>query len=102
MADLVNPFVQTATPIGMDEAKVSLLRYRESSTWDEEPLQRLLNERDRNLILQLPLSTREKKDTWMWCLDTKGDFTVKSGYNHISSSNRSPTNADNPTNWRQI
>ena len=70
--DLVNPFIQTPILEGMEAAKVRMLRVATSPTWDVETLQGLQEERDRNLILQLPLSTKVKEDSWTWRLDMKG------------------------------
>lgn len=51
--------------------------------WDVEILQDLCNERDRNLIMQVPISTRSKKDEWFWLWDDKCEFTVRSCYRRI-------------------
>ncbi|XP_074377663.1 uncharacterized protein LOC141719179 [Apium graveolens] len=48
--------------------------------WDEEILTDLFNDRDVQLIKNIPLSAVGRNDSWMWFLDEKGQFTVKSCY----------------------
>ena len=48
--------------------------------WDEDILNDLFSARDKDLILMVPLSTRDVEDSWFWQLERRGDYTVKSGY----------------------
>lgn len=36
--------------------------------------------RDAELIKQIPLPINDTVDSWFWLLDEKGDYTFKSGY----------------------
>ena len=48
--------------------------------WDADLIRDLFHERDREIILSIPLSFRRKSDTWYWTQVTNGEYTVKSGY----------------------
>lgn len=51
--------------------------------WDDAILNDLFNDRDVQLIQNIPLSSsvfRDTKDTWMWLFDENGEFTVRSCY----------------------
>lgn len=50
----------------------------------------ICNERDRNLIKQIPLSSTLVNDEWMWLPDDKGCFTVKSCYRLIQGEIEAP------------
>lgn len=62
---------------------VSYLLDDSQSKWDEEVLQDICNDRDRELIKMIPLSRGNKDDSWTWLFDENGDFSVKSCYRHI-------------------
>lgn len=51
-------------------------------------MQDLCNERDRDLILQVPLSSSNRPDSWYWLMDSKGVFTVKSCYGTLKGESR--------------
>ena len=51
--------------------------------WDNDIILDLFNQRDANLILSIPLSQRSVSDSWFWCFDSKGLFSVKSCYKAI-------------------
>lgn len=40
----------------------------------------LFNTKDKNLILQIPLSTRRDEDVWYWLTDPHGQYTIHSCY----------------------
>ena len=48
--------------------------------WEDAILTDLFNDMDVQLIQQIPLSSRGIRDKWMWLLDEKGKFSIKSGY----------------------
>ena len=48
--------------------------------WDEDILNDLFSSKDKDLILTVPLSTKDVEDRWFWQLERRGDYTVKSGY----------------------
>ncbi|EEF33725.1 conserved hypothetical protein [Ricinus communis] len=49
--------------------------------WDLQVVNGLSNERDKEQILRIPLSTRNTTDKWWWTKDIKGCYTIKSGTN---------------------
>ena len=70
----------------METACVNSLKRVDISLWDEDILADLFNERDRRLIMQIPLCNGIKPDSWFWFGDKKGEYTVKSGYRRLLSS----------------
>lgn len=50
---------------------------------DDDVLEDILNERDRDLVRQIPLSRRRRDDSWFWSLDDKGQFTVRGCYRKL-------------------
>ena len=47
--------------------------------WEEDILRDLFNDRDRMLILQIPLSIRPSQDQWQWHYERRGKYSIKSG-----------------------
>lgn len=59
----------------------------------------IFNDKDQQLILSLPFSSRRCDDVWLWLDDVKGFYSVKSGYklsmrNHVSTSDPSDVKWD--------
>ncbi|KAL8156414.1 hypothetical protein AgCh_001488 [Apium graveolens] len=67
----------------LQDIKVQNLMDETQRTWDVEVVSDLFNERDRRLILQIPLPIQSKEDSWYWALEHKGIFSVKSCYRKI-------------------
>lgn len=44
---------------------------------DMEVIKDILNDRDGQLIQQIPISLGSREDTWFWFLDDKGIFQLK-------------------------
>ncbi|KAL8125037.1 hypothetical protein AgCh_012638 [Apium graveolens] len=78
-----NGYLTTAMPPELENIKVCDLMDVQERKWDDEILNDLFNERDVQLIQQIPLSSRDIKDNWMWILDGKGEFSVKSCYRRL-------------------
>lgn len=57
--------------------------YENQKEWDMEVVRDICNDRDSNLIQQIPIPARDNEDTWFWLLEDKGDFSVKSCYRQI-------------------
>ncbi|XP_074356152.1 uncharacterized protein LOC141695840 [Apium graveolens] len=71
-------------PKDLANATVNGLMETENRKWDEDILVDLFNDRDRDLIKQIPLSSQYTgKDNWYWIFDGNGDFTVRSTYRQI-------------------
>ncbi|KAL8158305.1 hypothetical protein AgCh_002851 [Apium graveolens] len=54
----------TEMPIELEEATVAGLMDESGLKWDEDILQDLCNERDRELILQIPIPVQNREDNW--------------------------------------
>lgn len=54
--------------------------------WDDDVLDDLFNDRDRQLIRRIPIPGRSRSDSWFWMLDNKGQFTVRSVYKQLQGS----------------
>jgi hypothetical protein len=48
--------------------------------WDSQKLQTFFLPMDRELIMSIPLSTRQQDDFWAWHYDKSGVFSVRSAY----------------------
>lgn len=57
---------------------LTVVDLRLNREWDLSMLSMLFVQRDIDLILQIPLSTRITIDQWMWSLEAKGNYSIKS------------------------
>ncbi|KAL8115005.1 hypothetical protein AgCh_021723 [Apium graveolens] len=80
LPDVVNGYVRTTMYDQLSNAKVSNLMTDDGRNWDVEVIADLLETRDCELIMRIPLSMNISADSWYWLLEDKGDFTVKSCY----------------------
>ena len=55
----------------------------QDNKWDDDMLNDLFNDRDVQLIQNIPLPSRETRDTWLWLFDGNGEFTVRSCYSKL-------------------
>lgn len=67
-------------PQDLENITVSGLMREGVNQWDDKILRDIFNERDINLIRQFPLPMRTGQDSWLWMVDDKGLFTVRSCY----------------------
>lgn len=51
-----------------------------SCRWDVAKLKRYVMLADVNLICTIPISTTNEEGKWLWHYDSKGNYSVKSGY----------------------
>ncbi|XP_060965604.1 uncharacterized protein LOC133034522 [Cannabis sativa] len=77
-----NPKVTSTHPALLGQCVNSLMVSGECS-WDVDLVLDLFNNRDAHLILSIPLSSSRVDDTWYWCLEKTGHFTVKSAYKSL-------------------
>ena len=77
-------FLSTSAHPELSKEKVSSLFLQNVKQWDRDIIVDLFNERDRNLILNIPLSYRQVKDSWYWCFDPKDVFLVKNCYRVVN------------------
>ncbi|KAL8096064.1 hypothetical protein AgCh_037137 [Apium graveolens] len=80
----------TEMPIELEETTVAGLMDESGLKWDEDILQDLCNERDRELILQIPIPVQNREDNWFWLFDSNRNFSVKSGYRQLQGEIQKP------------
>lgn len=64
-------------PESLKDVAVQGLMETGKNTWDNEVLADISDERDSDLIKNIPLPMRERQDSWFWLLDEKGCFTLR-------------------------
>uniref|UniRef100_A0A803QI56 Reverse transcriptase n=1 Tax=Cannabis sativa TaxID=3483 RepID=A0A803QI56_CANSA len=75
-----DPYVHSHHP-SLGEAKVRNLMVMEGGSWDVDILNDLFIERDKKLILDIPLNISHGNDKLTWSYESSGIYSVKSGYN---------------------
>ncbi|XP_060965763.1 uncharacterized protein LOC133034618 [Cannabis sativa] len=80
LPDEVNPFVISDHP-ALSTATVSNILTPDGSRWDVEILDDLFVDRDKHLIMSIPLSDNNLEDHFVWSKETSGFYSVKSAYN---------------------
>ena len=83
--DELNPYVESPLYSNLENAFVGSLMSTSRNAWEEDILEDLFIERDRNLIKQIPLGSVSRPDKWYWLWDKKGVYSVKSGYRFLTS-----------------
>ncbi|XP_015386530.1 uncharacterized protein LOC107177355 [Citrus sinensis] len=73
-------FVNTLLSEQVKSAPVSPLMVPNTRIWNYDILNDIFNNRDKNLIWQIPLSNRSNADSWYWMHEAKGVYTVRSSY----------------------
>lgn len=76
-----NHFISTDLSPELHQETVSSLRLSETGAWDVNFLKELFTNREQQQILSIPLSLRICDDMLIWVDDSRGFYTVKSGYN---------------------
>lgn len=74
----------------LQDAHVSGLVEVGDCKWDEAIIRDLCNDRDRELILLIPLPMNNREDGWYLLLDTKGKFSVCSSYRQLQGEHPKP------------
>ncbi|KAL8097271.1 hypothetical protein AgCh_030413 [Apium graveolens] len=90
LPDVDNGYLSTDKPLELQNAIVSGLMEIDNRRWDEEVISDLCNDRDKELILSIPLSMGAREDGRYWLLDPKGNFTVRSGYRFLQGEQPKP------------
>uniref|UniRef100_A0A803QCN7 RNase H type-1 domain-containing protein n=1 Tax=Cannabis sativa TaxID=3483 RepID=A0A803QCN7_CANSA len=85
LPDLNNPKVTSAHPALFGQKVTSLMCVGETS-WDSEILNDMFDDRDKALILGIPLSQASREDCWSWLLEKSGIYSVKSAYRVLQQS----------------
>ncbi|KAH9656150.1 reverse transcriptase domain-containing protein [Citrus sinensis] len=98
LPDVDNGFISTSLNESLASAPVNSLMVPGQRRWDYEVVADLFDTRDRNLILQIPLSSRRDKDVWYWMADPHGLYTVRSCYRLLNNYVNAPSSGI----WRKI
>ena len=53
-------------------------------SWDLDLIVDIFNSRDKELILQIPLSYRRESDVWYWLHNLCGVYSVRSCYKYLT------------------
>lgn len=85
LPDTNNGFVPSNLHAELAAAPVSSLLVPNQRAWDYDLVLDLFNARDKELILQIPLSSRRNDDVWYWLADSRGCYSVRSCYNVLHS-----------------
>lgn len=72
-----NGYITTSVPHQLKDAKVMNLMNEDRDSWDEEILQDIFEERDAELIRQIPISNQVQCDSWFWILEQSGMFSYR-------------------------
>lgn len=64
----------------LGQATMSSLMCIGEKRWDLDVVRDIFNKRDVQHVINIPLSNRDIPDKQYWVFDTKGNYTVKSGY----------------------
>ena len=97
LSDALNPYVESPLYSDLENAFVDSLMSTSRNVWEDDILEDLFNERDRNLIRKVPLGSVNRPDKWYWLLDKKGVYSVKSGYRFLTSDLAAASSSQLPT-----
>uniref|UniRef100_A0A803NT91 Reverse transcriptase n=1 Tax=Cannabis sativa TaxID=3483 RepID=A0A803NT91_CANSA len=75
-----DPYVHSSHP-SLSEVKACNLMAMDGGSWDVEILNDLFNEREKKLILDIPLNIGHGRDKLTWSYETSSIYSVKNGYN---------------------
>lgn len=85
-----NGMLTTTMPQELENITVQGLMEVNTRAWDREVIHDIVNNRDEELILKIPLPVGDRNDTWFWCLETEGNFTVRSVYRMLQGEHALP------------
>uniref|UniRef100_A0A803QI10 RNase H type-1 domain-containing protein n=1 Tax=Cannabis sativa TaxID=3483 RepID=A0A803QI10_CANSA len=71
LPDIENPFITSFHPSLCDK-EVKCLTTMDGKNWDIEIISNLFNDRDKDPILSIPISSSNSVDTWYWSKETSG------------------------------
>ncbi|KAH9718961.1 reverse transcriptase domain-containing protein [Citrus sinensis] len=80
LPDITDGFISTELNEELAAAPVDCLMVPNQRIWDFDVVSDLFNARDKELILQIPLSSRRDNDAWYWQANPRGCYTVRSCY----------------------
>ena len=85
--------ITSTLPANINSATVDSLMVPNQCRWDYDVMDDIFNNRDRDLILRIPLSSRLNKDIWFWLPDSKGLFPVCSFYRMLDTMHSPPSSS---------
>lgn len=80
LPDLSLPIVESINNTGAGEVRVSDLFLPNSRQWDDNILKVVFSQYEIELIKKIPLRSAYRDDCWLWWWDSRGIYTVRSGY----------------------
>lgn len=80
LPDTNDGFVSSNLNAELAAAPVSSLMVPNQRAWDYDIISDLFNTRDKELILQIPLSSRRNADVWYWLAYSRECYSVRSCY----------------------
>ncbi|KAJ8645773.1 hypothetical protein MRB53_007521 [Persea americana] len=98
LPDMDNGFITTNLNEDIATAPVSSLMMSDQRRWDYDIVADIFDTRDKDLILQIPLSNRRNSDVWYWLADPRGSYSVCSCYKMQSNM----TDISPSCIWRQM
>ncbi|KAL5748036.1 hypothetical protein ACOSQ2_025333 [Xanthoceras sorbifolium] len=78
------------------DVKVADFIDKDRHVWDDFQLKDCFSDSNRDVILYIPLSCKERPNGLLWHYEKKGDYTVRSGY-RLALSGKSRGEGSNPT-----
>lgn len=84
LPDINSGFTSSLLNEELAVAKVSSLMVPNQRCWDLDVIADIFNSRDKDLILQIPLSNRRESDVWYWLHDPCGAYSVRSCYKYLT------------------
>ncbi|KAH9728256.1 putative reverse transcriptase/RNA-dependent DNA polymerase [Citrus sinensis] len=97
LPDQDNGFITSLLPNHLTSATMDSLMVPNQRRWDFDVVADIFSNRDRELILQIPLGSRINQDDWYWLPDSKGQYTIRNCYKMLENQ---PSSL-NSSVWRQ-
>lgn len=95
-----DPYVHSSNEALVEQKVIALMRTG-IKQWDLDVIADVMEERDLNLILSIPLDNH-MKDTWYWRKEKLGCYSVKSAYMLIQEGREDNLMSNNSGFWRQL
>ncbi|KAH9724860.1 putative reverse transcriptase/RNA-dependent DNA polymerase [Citrus sinensis] len=84
LPDINSGFISSHLNVKLTVAKMSSLMVPNQRSWDLDVIADIFNSRDKELILQIPLSYCRESDVWYWLHDPCGVYSVRSCYKYLT------------------
>uniref|UniRef100_A0A803NUT6 Reverse transcriptase domain-containing protein n=1 Tax=Cannabis sativa TaxID=3483 RepID=A0A803NUT6_CANSA len=101
LLDVVNPYIETSSR-SLQGQMVQALMQVDKLEWDNEVISDVLNDRDRELVWRIPLSSARRNDNWFWLQDSSGIFSVRSAYRLQHEANNNVNHAVPTDVWSKL